>query len=197
MRPFLSAALLTCLMAVPVSAETWVPDPTHTEVVISWNHAGLSFPTAKFNRAEGTLEFKPGDIAGARAEFSVMADSIASGVPSFDADLKGANFFDVETFPTIRFVSTRVEQTGEMTVRATGDLTVKDVTAPVTFDITVHKIGAHPLGQFLDQYKGDWLGMTARASILRSEFGVDTFIPLGSDAVEITINTEMRAGGLN
>ena len=39
--------------------------------------------------------------------------------------------------------------------------------------------------------------MTARASILRSEFGVDTFIPLGSDAVEITINTEMRAGGLN
>lgn len=195
MKPLLLAAALMGLVVPAANAETWVPDPNHTEVVLRWNHAGLSFPTAKLNRVEGTLDFTPGDIAGALADFSVMVDSIDSGIPSFDADLKDINFFDAEAYPAIRFVSTSVEQTGEMTVRATGDLTVRDITRPVTFDITVHKMGAHPLGQFLDHYKGDWLGMTATASILRSDFGVDTFIPIGSDAVDITVNTEMRAGG--
>ena len=82
-----------------------------------------------------------------------------------------------------------------MSVTATGDLTVKDVTAPATFEITVHQMGEHPVGAFYDFYKGEWLGMTATATISRSEFGVDGLIPVGSDEITITINSEMKAGG--
>ncbi len=176
-------------------AESWVPDPTHTEVLISWNHAGFSIQTAKFNEVEGALEFTPGDVEGASADFSVIVSSIDTGVPDFDGHLQSPDFFDAAAFPTIRFVSTSVEQTGEMTVKATGDLTIKDVTKPATFDITVHQMGEHPVGQFFDFYKGEWLGMTATATINRSEWGMAGFIPVGSDAIDITINTEMRAGG--
>ena len=176
-------------------AENWVPDPTHTEVLISWNHAGFSIQTAKFNEVEGALEFTLGDVEGASADFSVIVSSIDTGVPDFDGHLQSPDFFDAAAYPTIRFVSTSVEQTGEMTVKATGDLTIKDVTKPATFDITVHQMGEHPVGQFFDFYKGEWLGMTATATINRSEWGMAGFIPVGSDAIDITINTEMRAGG--
>lgn len=194
---FLTLTATAALLAASSTAyaESWVPDPDHTEVLVEWNHAGFSMQTAKFEKVEGALEFTPGDVANASADFSVIVSSITTGVEQFDADLMSPNFFDAETYPTIRFVSTSVEQTGDMTVRATGDLTIKDVTKPATFDITVHQMGEHPVGQFFDYYKGEWLGMTATTSINRSEFGVDAFIPVGSDQIDITINTEMRAGG--
>jgi polyisoprenoid-binding protein YceI len=198
MKSFLFAtALSATAFTTAAFAETWYPDGTHTEVVIEWNHAGFSMQTAKFHEVEGTLEFEEGKIAEAKADFSVIVDSIKTGVEALDTEMVGPQFFDTAKFPKIRFVSTSVEQTGDMTVKATGDLTIKDVTKPATFDITVHNMGEHPLAGFFEYNQGEWLGMTATTTILRSEFGVDTFIPVGSDAINIVINTEMRAGGWN
>jgi polyisoprenoid-binding protein YceI len=198
MRTTLFAAAATAFtLTTPALAETWYPDPTHTDVVITWNHAGFSMQTAKFHEVKGTLEFEPGNIAEAKADFSVVVSSVDTGVEALDKELIGEQFFDAATFPDIRFVSTSVEQTGDMTVRATGDLTVKNVTKPATFEITVHNIGPHPLGEFFDYNKGEWLGMTATTTIKRSEFGVSYLIPIGSDEIEIQINTELRAGGWN
>lgn len=188
-----AAALLAA--TTTANAESWEPDPNHTEVLVEWNHAGFSMQTAKFYEVEGALNFTPGDIGGASADFSVIVSSIDTGVPDFDGYLQSPDFFDTATYPAIQFVSTSVEQTGDMTVEAIGDLTIKDVTKPVAFDITVHQMGPHPAGQVFDFYKGEWLGMTATATFNRSEFGIDTFIPIGSDEVTVTINTEMRAGG--
>ena len=140
-------------------------------------------------------EFTPGDVAGARAAFAIKAASVDTGLEVFDNELKGESFLDVENHPEISFVSTSVTQTGDMTVEAVGDFTMKGVTKPVTFEITVHAIGEHPVGGFIEYYKGEWLGLTAKATIKRSEFGVDQFIPVGSDEIEIVVNSEMRAGG--
>ena len=147
------------------------------------------------NEVEGSLTFEPGNISAAKADFSVVVSSVDSGVEMLDTELAGPQFFDAENYPNIRFVSTSVEQIGDMTVRATGELTIKDVTKPAVFDIVVHAMGEHPVGQFFDYYKGEWLGMTATTTIKRSEFGVAAFIPVGSDEIEIEINTEMKAGG--
>lgn len=198
MKSFFFATAFTATTALtPAFAETWYPDGTHTDVVITWNHAGFSMQTAKFHEVKGTLEFEPGKIAEAKADFSVVIASVDTGVELLDKELVGPQFFDTANYPDIRFVSTSVEQTGDMTVRATGDLTIKDVTKPATFDIVVHNMGPHPLADFFDYNKGEWLGMTATTTIKRSEFGVSTFIPVGSDEIDIQINTEMRAGGWN
>lgn len=178
-------------------AETWYPDPGHTQVLAAWNHAGFSIQAAEFHEFEGTLDFTPGDVVGAKADFVVKAASVDTGLENFDTELAGPGFLDAATHPDIRFVSTSVTQTGDMSVEATGDLTLKGVTKPATFEITVHAMGPHPVGQFFDYYKGEWLGMTARTTIKRSEFGVDQFIPVGSDEITIEINSEMRAGGWN
>ncbi|MEL7105440.1 MAG: YceI family protein [Pseudomonadota bacterium] len=198
--PILAAAFATSFVpafAPAAFAETWGMDPTHTEVLISWNHAGFSIQTAKFLEFDGTLEFTPGDVANASADFSVKVASVHTGVDAFTGHLLGGGFFDAEAYPEITFVSTSVEQTGDMSAMVTGDMTVKDVTKPVTFDVTVHSLGEHPAGRFAEPYEGEWLGFTAVADIKRSDFGVDAFIPVGSDEVTITINSEMRAGGFS
>ncbi len=196
MKSLLLAAALSATASLAV-AETWYPDPTHTDVVITWNHAGFSLQTAKFHEVTGTLEFEAGNIAEAKADFGVVVSSVDTGVADLDKELVGEAFFDAANHPEIRFVSTSVEQTGDMSVTATGDLTIKGVTKPATFDIVVHNMGTHPLGEFFDYNKGEWLGMTATTTLNRSEWGVDTFIPVGSDAIDIQINTELRAGGWN
>jgi len=191
-----AVAFAALISAAPAAlAETWVPDPGHTEVLVSWDHSGFSRQSLKFHEVDGALTFEPGDVEGASAEFAIIADSVDSGVEMFDADLRGPNFLNVEEHPRITFISTEVEQTGDMSVRATGDLTIRGVTNPATFEITVHAMGEHPVGQFLDYYSGQWLGMTATTTIKRSEWGLDAFIPVGSDELQIVINTEMKAGG--
>jgi polyisoprenoid-binding protein YceI len=196
MKSLLLAAALSS-SATLAFAETWYPDPTHTDVVITWNHAGFSMQTAKFHEVTGTLEFEPGDIAGAQANFGVVVKSIDTGVDALDEAMISDEFFDAATYPELNFVSTAVEQTGDMALKATGDLTIKGITKPATFDIIVHNMGEHPLGGFFDYNKGEWLGMTATTTIKRSDWGVDYLIPVGSDEIDIQINTELRAGGWN
>ena len=195
MKSLLTSAAVVAALAFPAAAEVWEIDPGHTEVVVSWDHVGFSRQSLKFLAAEGQLDFTPGDVAGARAEFAILVDSVDSGVDLLDTELKGATFFDAETHPRVTFVSSEIEQTGEMSLRVTGDLTVKDITAPATFDVTVNAIGAHPLGDFFEVYQGEFLGITARATVSRSEFGLGALAMTASDEVEIVINAEMKAGG--
>ncbi|MEM8741448.1 MAG: YceI family protein [Pseudomonadota bacterium] len=191
MRLTLAAAIFS--LAVPAYADTFVPDPGHTEILVAWNHAGFSIQTAKFHQVEGTLELDQEDVEAAKAEFTVAVSSIDTGVEALDGHLQSGDFFDASNHPSVTFVSTGIEMTGEKTAKITGDLTIKDVTNPVTFDVVIHNIGAHPVGQFFDYYKGEWLGMTATATIKRSEWGMAAMVPVGSDEIEITINSEMKA----
>ncbi len=193
-----SVALITALSvgaSASVDAETWGLDPSHTEVSITWNHAGFSMQSASFTEFSGTLELDPENVGALSADFSVAVASVRTAFEPFTGHLQSADFFDAETYPDIRFVSTSAEQTGDMTATVTGDMTIKGTTAPVTFDVTVHALGEHPVGQFFEAYQGTWLGFTATAQIKRSDFGVDNFIPIGSDEVTIEINSEMRQGG--
>ncbi len=191
--PAVAAVALTA--AVPAAAETWGIDPTHTDLTVAWDHSGFSTQIMSFYEFSGTLELDLDNVEAAKADFTVPVASMSTGYELFTNDLLGANFFDAENHPEIRFVSTSVTRTGDMTADVTGDMTIKGVTLPVTFAVEVHKIGEHPVGQFFDAYKGNWMGFTATATLNRSEFGIDAFIPIGSDEVTIVINSEMREGG--
>ena len=196
MKTLLTSLALAGLAAAPAAqAEIWQIDPGHTEVVASWNHVGFSDQSLKFHEAEGQLDFTPGDPEGASAEFSILVDSVDTGVEMLDTELTGETFFNAAEYPRVTFVSREVEQTGDMTLRVTGDLTVKDITAPATFEVTVNAIGDHPLAEFFDVYQGEFLGLTATATVSRSEFGLGALGMAASDEIEIVINTEMKAGG--
>jgi len=176
-------------------SETYELDPSHTEVRFLWNHAGLTTQSGEWTKVSGEVEFDADNPAATLVRVEIDATSLHSGFPELDNHLKGGDFFDVESHPTITFVSTGAVQTGADTLRLTGDITVKGQSTPAVLDVTLTFRGEHPLGGFADYYKGEWIGVEATSSVLRSDLGVGLFAPLTSDAVQIEISSEMRAGG--
>ena len=188
-------AFAAALAALPAAAfaDAFAFDPAHTEVRIYWTHAGFSEQSAEFHAIDGGVTFTPDALTATRADVTVKVDSIDTGFEALDTHLKSGDFFDAETYPEIRFVSTGIEQTGERTAKMTGDLTLRGVTKPVTLDVTVVNYGEHPVGAFYDFYKGQWLGARAETVVKRSDWGIDAFIPVGSDEIRVVISTEMKA----
>ena len=182
-------------MAPAAMAETYVLDPGHTEVRFYWNHAGLTKQSGEWTRVSGTIEFDGVDAANTKANIKIDASSLHTGVEDLDGVLSGADFFDVETYPTITFTSTSAVQTGADTMRLIGDLTVKDTTVEVALDVTRTFQGPHPLGGAIPYYEGTWLGVEANSTLLRTNHGVGPYAPLVSDEILLEISAEMRAGG--
>ena len=76
-----------------------------------------------------------------------------------------------------------------------GDLTIKDNVKPITLTLKMNHNGEHPMGGFVDYFKGEWIGVQGTGELLRSEYGVGQFAPVISDEVRLEISAEMRAGG--
>lgn len=191
----LTASALVLAIATPALAETYHLDPTHTEIRFHYNHAGITEQSGEWTGVGGTIDFDPEQVENTQANITIDANSVHTGVGALDDHLKSADFFEVETYPKITFVSTSAVQTGASSLRLTGDLTIKDQTKPATLDVDLTFMGAHPLGGFFDYYEGEWVGVEATGTMLRSEFGVGMFAPGTSDAVRLEISAEMRAGG--
>lgn len=187
--------MVTLLFAYNVQAENYVIDPGHTEVRFYYSHAGLTQQSGEWGKISGSVDFDETDIAATKANITIQTNSISTGIGKLDKELMAAEFFDATTFPEITFVSTGAKKTGEKTMILTGDITIKGKTAPVTFNMELTHNGKHPVGKFIDYYKGDWIAAQGEGTILRSDFGLDRFVPMTSDKVRITIATELRAGG--
>ncbi len=195
MKSIAMAAILAAGLGQGALAEIYELDAGHTEVRFSYNHAGLTTQNGEWNGVDGKIDFDATDVSATKIFVRIDASSVSTGVVALDSHLKSADFFDVEKFPEITFVSTSAVQTGANSLRMSGDLTIKDITAPAVLDVEMTFQGEHPLGGFVDYYKGSWVGVQATGTVLRSDFGVDMFAPLTSDAVQINISAEMRAGG--
>lgn len=189
----LKATLTTLALALPAlpafAAQTFETDQGHTEVRMSWSHAGVSVQTGEFTTANGTLTLDADAIANSSVSVTIDAASVASGFKPLDDHLKSPDFLNVEKFPTITFESTEVKQTGDTTADVTGNLTIHGVTKPVTLATTLTHRGPHPLGQVIDYYKGEWVAFSASTQIDHMEFGVGAF---STGPITIEISTEMR-----
>ncbi|GAB3515738.1 YceI family protein [Pseudoxanthomonas daejeonensis] len=182
----LSAAALLALAVAPAFAApvTYKLDPTHTNVLAQWNHMGFSNPFANFGNVEGTLVYDAANVG----KSSVVVNLPLSGLEGFSAKfndhLRSADFFDATKFPNATFKSTKVESAGEGKLKVTGDLTIKDVTRPVVLDVTLNKVGEHPMS------KAKAIGFDATTTISRTEFGVGAYVPNVGDQVTLRITTE-------
>ena len=186
-----AAALTLACATSPLAAATYKTDQGHTEVFVSWSHAGVSMQSAEFTAANGTLDIDLENPGAASLSVTIDANSFSSGFGPMDDHLKSADFLEVETYPEITFVSTGIEVTGDKTAQVTGDLTIHGTTLPVTLDTTLTHLGAHPLAGFIDYYKGDWAAFEATTVIEDHQaFGVGGF---STGPLSIRIVTEMKA----
>jgi len=177
-----AAAVAPAADAIQIASGTYKLDPTHTDVLVQWSHFGFSHPTAHFGAAEGTLVYDAADVTKSTVEVKLPLTGLNSFTAKFDEHLKSADFFDAAKFPAATFKSTKVEANGTNKLTVTGDLTIKDITKPVTLDVTVG--GEHPMA------KVPAAGFDATTTIKRSDFGVGAYAPNVSDEVNIRITTE-------
>lgn len=183
-------ALALALATAPArAAETYVIDQGHTEVFFGWSHAGVSRQHGEFTRLSGSMMLDPEQPDQSRIEVTIDATSLASGFEPLDNELKGAAWLDVAAHPEITFKSTSVEVTGDDTAKVTGDLTLHGVTKPVTLDTKLTHRGAHPVGKYLDYYKGPWVAFHATGTIDHQAFGIG---PYSTGRISIEINTELK-----
>lgn len=169
------------------AADVYRLDPAHTDIVFMVSHFGFSDTVGRFNEAEGTVTMDDGDIASSSIELVIEAASLDTNHAERDQHLRSPDFFNVAEHPTITFESTAIEPTGEDTAEVTGDVTMHGVTRPVTFDVALNEVGPHPV----PSYDGvRTAGFSARGTILRSDFGIDAFVPAVGDEVEVIIEVE-------
>lgn len=178
------AAAAPAAQAITPVSGTYQLDPTHTDVLAQWTHFGFSQPSAHFGISEGALVYDAADVTKSSVQVSMPIAAIDSFVDKLDEHLKGADFFDAGKFPSASFKSTSVAAAGTNKLTVVGELTIKDITKPVTLDVTLNGAGEHPM------LKKQAIGFSATATIKRSDFGVGAFAPNVSDEVQLRITTE-------
>ncbi len=189
-------AFLLCTLVSPSfghAADTYKFGKGHSEIFFSWDHAGVSVQSGEFLDFSGILTFNPDKLSLSTIDVTIQADSVHTGVPRLDYELKGKSFFSTREHPEITFKSTSVRRTGKNTADVTGDLTIRGITNPVTLAVDLVHNGAHPIGKlFPSSYSGNWLGFHATTSVNRSDFDMRKYTPITSNRIQISINVEMK-----
>ena len=175
----------------------WIFEPGHTAAEFRVRHMMVTWVRGHFKDVHGTLEFDPADPASAVVEATIDAAKLWTGEPQRDAHLKSSDFIDAETFPTITFRSTRVEVCGPVDFKLHGDITIRGVTRPITFDV-----------EYLGMWQTPWweggvdlgpktrAGFVAHGRLNRHDFGVswNSLLDRGGlvvgDDVDITLDAE-------
>jgi polyisoprenoid-binding protein YceI len=177
-------AVATMLLASSVaSAEPYKFDPTHTQVRFDWIHTAGVTLSGFFTKYDGSIDLNFKDPVKSSVNITLDVSGLWTGVPKFDEHLKNADFFDSAKYPTITFKSTKAVKTSATTGKLTGNLTVKGVTKPITFDVVA-------TSKF---EKAERLGFMATAKVKRSDLGLGLYAPAVPEEVTIVIATEVLA----
>ncbi len=164
----LSLAAITLATAASAAPAKFTFDPAHTGVGFSIRHIFSKVP-GKFTDFSGTLLYDNKALPASSVEFTIQAKSINTANEKRDGHLRSPDFFDVEKFPTLTFKSTKVSAIKDGKFTVAGDLTIRDVTKPVTLDCEL--LGEGPFGMG-GQSMGYRAGFDATTTIDRKDYGV-------------------------
>ena len=182
--------LMTTTLALAASAahaapETYELDPSHSQVVFTYNHLGFSTTTGMFSGFEGEVRFDEADPANSSVEVSMPVMSMFTGWEEREEHFMDDDFFGAEEGDMITFTSTDIEVTGDKTALITGDLSMNGVTESVVLDTVLNqKSESHPINN------RPWMGLDATTTLKRTDFGLGKFAPAVSDEVAVEISIE-------
>jgi polyisoprenoid-binding protein YceI len=184
MKSTLIAGLLagmTCASAF--AADSYTLDARHTFPMFEINHMGFSQQRGRFNKTEGkvTLDAKAGT---GKIDIAIDAGSIDMGLEDWDKHMKGADFFNVEKFPTMTFSADKLSFKDGAPVSAEGSLTLLGVNKPVKLAIANYRCGIHLMN------RKPVCGAEVSTTIKRSDWGMVKYIPVVGDEVKIVIPVE-------
>lgn len=183
---------MTAALALGISATAqtkWKLDKSHSSVRFSVNHMVVSEAEGTFKMWDGTVEHSKADFSDAKINFTVDVNSINTDNERRDGHLKSDDFFNAEKFPTMKFESTSMKPLGNNKYELTGNLTIRDVTKPVTFQVNY--------GGILASSRGRKAGFKATTTINRFDYNLkwDRATETGGlvvgKEVEVTVKVEL------
>jgi polyisoprenoid-binding protein YceI len=173
-------------MSVPLSpAGVWQIDTNHTQVGFSVKHLGISTVHGWFTEYAGEARIGA-DLDSTSVELTAATSTINTGNTWRDGHLVGEHFFDADRFPTMAFASTVVEAAGDA-YRIVGDLTIRDVTRSVMFDVLFAGTSVFPVDDLLHA------GFLATTTIKRTDFDMGYGVPVASDDVDVRLDVQLIA----
>ena len=168
----------------------WEFDQAHTVIGFSAKHMMVTTVRGKFTKFSGELDLNEEHPEQSTLSVTVDAASLTTGQEQRDGHLRSPDFFDVANYPTITFVSKKVEKKGEDRYHLLGDLTIRNVTREVPLDVTLEGRGKTPDGTNI-------AGFTITGTISRKDFDLNWNVALESggwlvsDQVKLEIDAEV------
>jgi len=172
-----------------MTTSSWNLDTVHSGINFTVRHMVVSKVRGRFARFSGTVALDESDLTRSSVEATIDAASIDTGTAQRDDHLRSADFLDVERFPEIRFLSTRIEKVSGDRYRLTGELTIHGVTRSVALEAEYGGRGKDPWGN-------ERVGFTAKGAIDRKDFGLvwnqalETGGVLVSDRVDLELEVQ-------
>ena len=167
--------------------EAYRIDPTHTQVLFTYNHLGLSNITGRFDEVSGVVEFDPRNVSASSVVVDIAVGSIDTGVDALDEHLLRDDFFKDEQYPKARFSSTRVVEGEAGTLTIHGTLELNGHTGHVVLNGRLNGSKVHPMKKI------PAVGFDASGTILRSDYGLGAATPNVGDEVHLSITVEALA----
>lgn len=182
----LSVLMASVLLVGTAHAAPWAFDGSHTRVGFTVDHLGYSTVTGAFNTFDGQVEYDAKQARATQVNFKIDTSSINTGWAARDEHLKKPEFFNVDAYPSMTFVSTGVKMRGANKAKVTGTLTLLGVSKPITLDVVLRKHAVSPITQ------KDTIGFEATTTIKRSDFGMKAYVPAVGDLIPVRIDGELN-----
>jgi polyisoprenoid-binding protein YceI len=186
----LSAFVLAAALLVTLSAsaqDVWQLDPPHSSAQFSVRHLGVSTVRGAFTKVSGAVQYDAANPAKSSIQATIDATSVDTRVEMRDNDLRSPRFLDAQKYPTITFMSKKVDSAGADKLKITGDLTIHGVTKEVVLDVDGPSPAIKdPMGK--DRLR---MGASATTKINRNDFGVSGLPGIVGDEITITLDVEM------
>lgn len=168
----------------------WTIDKAHSGVKFAVTHLVVSEIEGSFKVFDGSMENTKPDFSDAKVSFTVDVNSINTDNEMRDKHLKSDDFFNAEKYPLMKFTSTSFTPAGGNKYKLSGNLTIRDITKPVVFDVTY--------GGAVNAMGGTRMGFKAKTTIDRFDYNLkwNKQVEAGglvvSKEVDITINVELK-----
>ena len=193
LRSILPTVLTAAVALAPMTvlADSYEIDTAHSTVSFQVRHLGISKVRGWFTGFGGSLDFDPANLGATKIQGTIDAASVDTRNEERDEHLRGKDFFWVEKHPTFSFEASKVEAGSDDTVTVTGNLTMRGVTKPITFD-------AEYLGSTVDPWGKHKAGFSASTTINRKDWGIvwNKFLDAGGLTVGDKIKIELEIEAL-
>jgi polyisoprenoid-binding protein YceI len=166
-----------------MATTTWVSDPTHSEISFKVKHLMITTVTGRFDAFSVTADSDSSDFSAASVKFTADTATINTGNAQRDGHLRSGDFFDAETYPQLAFESTGYNAASG---KLNGNLTIKDVTRPVSLDVEFAGTNKDPWGN-------EKAGFSLSGKINRNDFGLSWNAALETGGMLVSEDVRLSA----